>query len=54
VAALGVILDFCVSLEAEPLRNRPVLAAGLGELLLDAESLLGLKCPREVCYRIRL
>jgi hypothetical protein len=40
VAALGVVLDLGVRLEAEPLGDGAVLARLLGKLLLDDERLL--------------
>lgn len=41
VTPLGVVLDLSVRLQTEPLGNGPVLARGLGEDALRAESLLG-------------
>lgn len=41
VTPLGVVLDLIVSLETEPLGDRPVLSAGLGQDPLGAECLLG-------------
>lgn len=41
MASLGVVLDGGVSLQSEPLGDRPVLTSCLGELLLGSEGLLG-------------
>ena len=41
VPPLGVVLDGGVGLETEPLGDGSVLPGGLGQLLLNPESLLG-------------
>jgi len=43
VDSLSVVSDFVTSSKSDPLRQRSVLLLVLSQLLLDSESLVGLK-----------